>query len=486
MSLRQAAVTGAMWTSSSIVVVTVLQLLQITLLARILDPADFGLMALVLVVYGFVQAFVDMGVGNAVIHHKDLDKRHLSSVYWLNVLVGLALFLLVAGTAPLLALFFEDARLAGLLRLTAVGFLIVPIGQLFQVLLQRELRFDALAKVEVASAVAGIVVAVGTALSGAGAYALVWGMLASALVRAVLVARVGLRTWRPEWRLRFSRELAPVFSFGMYQMGQRSVNYFSGRLDYLVLGKFFGAETLGAYSLAYQLVLMPLERINPIVNRVAFPIFAKKQGDDAALRQGYMEVAKVLSLASFPLLVGAAVLSSLLIPVVFGDKWGLAVQLLPLLAFVGLFKGLTNPSGSVMMAKGRADVGFKWNLVVAAVNLVVFLVTVRFGVFVFSGVFVVLTAIYFLAMLRILHGLVGLRTGDYLAAVARAAVPTLVMGLVVGGLYALLRGAVPPAPLLGLLVATGALAYGACLLAFERAYLKDLLRLVRASREAKA
>lgn len=486
MSLRQAAVTGAMWTSSSVVVVTVLQLLQVTILARVLDPADFGLMALVLLVYGFVQAFVDMGVGNAVIHFKDLDKRHLSSVYWLNVVVGAVLFLAVAGAAPWIALFFEDPRLVGLLRLTAVGFLVVPAGQLHQVLLQRELRFNELAKVEVVSAVAGIAAAVGTALSGVGAYAIVWGMLASALVRAILVARAGMRTWRPEWRFRFDRELAPVFSFGMYQMGQRSVNYFSGRLDYLVLGKFFGAETLGAYSLAYQLVLMPLERINPIVNRVAFPIFAKRQDDDAGLRRGYVEVGKVLSLASFPLLAGAALLASLLIPVVFGDQWVLAVQLLPLLAFVGLFKGLTNPSGSILMAKGRADVGFKWNLVVAAVNLVVFLVAVRHGVFVFAGVFVLLTAAYFLVMLRILRSLVGLRMRDYLSTIGRAALPTLLMALLVGGLDALLRDALPPAPLLGMLVASGAIAYAACLLAFERTYLKDLLRMVRASREARA
>jgi lipopolysaccharide exporter len=361
MSLKAEAISGAKWTTASSVAVAAIQFVQLTVVARLLSPGDFGLMAMVMAVLGFAQIFTDVGVGSAVIHRQNNSHQELSSLYWLNVVAGVAVFLLTLAATPLVVTFFDEPRLATLLPATALLFLITPFGQLFQLLLQKELRFRDLALVEFLSATAGAIVAIGCALEGLGVYALVFGQLGAACLTTVSVAMIVWCEWRPMVRFR-TVDIQPYLRFGLFQLGNRGVNFLVARVDQILIGALLGATTLGIYNFAWNLGIMPVTRINPILTRIAFPLFAKVQLENERLKRGYLLLVWLLTATNGPILVGAAAVADTLVPLAFGPQWVPMVPVLQILAFVGLSRSIVNPIGSLILAKGRPDLEFKLNV----------------------------------------------------------------------------------------------------------------------------
>ncbi|MCH8091366.1 MAG: MOP flippase family protein [Proteobacteria bacterium] len=361
MSLKRQAAEGAYWTGTSSVVVTVLQFAQLAVLARLLVPEDFGLMAMMMVVIGFAQAFADMGISNAIIHRQDTTDEHLSSLYWLNILAGIVLFFLLVATAPAIVAFYAEPRLAGFILVTAPIFLIAPFGQVYQALLQKKLRFRELAVSETSAAAVSAAVAITAAMAGLGIYALIFGQLANTACRTVVLIGYGWPDWRPGRRFR-RRDLDNYLSFGLFQMGERSITFLSQRVDQLLIGALLGAQALGYYYLAFNLVILPVTRINPVLTRVAFPMFARLQDSTERLRHGFMTMRRILATVNFPLLFGLAVVAPVFVPTVLGEQWAPSIVLVQILAGVALLRSTGNPVGSLLLAKGRADLGFYWNV----------------------------------------------------------------------------------------------------------------------------
>lgn len=367
-SLKTQAASGVKWTSASAAITTGLQFLQLAVLARLLAPADFGLMAMIMIVIGLGQAFVDAGISNAIIYRQDITRQQLSSLYWLNIIAGIVVFFAVWAATPLVVALFGEPRLTELIFWAAFTFLIIPIGQQFQILLQKELKFNVLAVVEVAAAIIGTATAIGTALMGQGVFALVWGALANAAVRALLLLVVGLKNWRPALRFKIN-DIHSYVSFGLYQLGERIINFLDSKLDYILIGALLGVQALGFYTLAWNLIIKPLQKINPIITRIAFPVFAKVQNDNIRLKKGYMSVLNILSTINFPYFFGLAVVAPLAVPVVFGTQWLPSVILIQILCVVGLLQTAGNPIGSLLLSKGRADWAFKWVLAFTVIKI---------------------------------------------------------------------------------------------------------------------
>jgi O-antigen/teichoic acid export membrane protein len=393
-------------------------------------------------------------------------------LYWLDIGTGFVLYGLIAAITPVIVIFYHEPRLTGMVLLAGLSFLIMPIGQQFRSLLQKELEFRTLALVEILAAFSATTVAIITAVLGAGAYAFVWGLLSSTICSALLFGFIGWRRWRPRIHFR-SAELKGYLSFGLYQMGERSVNYFTANVDYLVIGRYLGPEVLGIYMLAYRLVIFPLTTINPIINKVAFPVLARKQTDDGSLRKGYLEMSKIIAFVMFPLLALMAATAPLFVPLVFGSKWLPAVLLVQILALLGMLKSLSNPSGSMLLAKGRADIGFKWNLFVIIINATVFVYVVRFGVYALAWTYVGLSFVYFFILMWILKRVIGLKLSEFLLAISRPAIISLTTGLLVYGFYVALD--VGGAIMLAAMVLLGASIYILLALLFERHFLRDSL-----------
>ena len=423
-SLTRSAVTGIKWMSASTVIVTCLQIAQLAILARLLQPSEFGLMTMAMVVIGFAQAVADMGVSNAIIHHQDATEDQLSSLYWLSLLAGGVLFLVTVAVSPLIAMFYDEPRLPSLLLPVALGFVITPVGQQFQTLLQKELLFDRLAKVEVVATALGSGVAVLSALAGHGVFALVWGHLATATVTALLLAVLGWGAWRP--RLRFARnDLKGYLSFGLYQMGERSLNYFSRNLDKVLIGKLVGVEALGVYSVAYQLMVRPMRTLNPIVTRVAFPILSKIQTDDGLLRRRYLQMIQVIAFVSMPMYLGMFALADPIIALLLGARWHAAVSVFQILVCLGLAYSLGNPLGSLLLAKGRADLGFCWTVVAVVVYAVAVVVGSPWGIQGIAwGILIVVAGVLFPLEFALRWYVIGMKPLEFI----RSFLPFLVLG----------------------------------------------------------
>ena len=361
MTLKDKTMSGVKWTTVSTIIVTVIQLLQLSILTRFLAPTDFGLMAIVMVVIGFSQAFLDMGISNAIIYKQTITSEQLSTLYWLNVVMGCILFALISAASPLVSLFYKEPELTKLIILVGLTFLIQPFGQQFMVLWQKEMRFAEMSKIDIVTKLLSLVVSVFSAYLGNGVYALVYGTLAAAMSQTILFVAMGLKEHRPQLLFRWG-EIRDFVGFGAYQMGERTVNYFNLQIDVIIIGKLLGTEALGVYNIAKQLIMRPSQIVNPIITKVTFPAMAKVQNDMATLKRVYLQTINYLSSVNFPVYAMMIVLTPEIVFFLFGTKWMAAVPIVQVLSLYGAVRSTGNPIGSLLLAKGKANLAFYWNL----------------------------------------------------------------------------------------------------------------------------
>jgi lipopolysaccharide exporter len=479
MQLRRQALSGATWTGVAALASALCQFVQIAVLARLLRAEDFGLMALVMLVVGFAQAFADMGLSGAIIHRQDATREVLSSVFWLNVVAGMLLCVALALAAPLVAVAFGQPELRKLVALAALTFLVTPVSQQFYALLQKSLAFKTLAGIDLLTALCSVAAAIASALMGQGVYAFIWGTLVAAAMRATVLLGIGMRRWRPALRFR-AAELRGYVRFGAYQTVERSINFLGFNLDKLLVGSLIGVHGLGLYSVAYQLAMKPVLFFAPVVNRVALPLFAVVQKDDARLRSGFLDCMRAVSLIMFPLYAGMIVLAEPLVRVVLGEAWRSTVPVLQLLAALGFFYSIGNPIGSLLVAKGRIALSFLLNVWMLVLYACAIFLGSAWGVEGVATALVVATACgLFPSGFLVRWLLVRMRPPEYLRALAPALLASIVMAACVVGVRGATRPTLgPPAELVAFTL-FGALTYLALMVPWQRKFLirlRDTLR----------
>lgn len=477
MSLKRQAVSGAYWLSAGGGANIALQLGSLAVLARLLSPEEFGLVAMVMIVVGLTHAYADMGISNAIIHRQDITRDQLSSLYWLNIAASFVAYLFLVAASPLVVFLYNEPRLEDMVPLAGLTLLFSAPGAQFRILLQKDLRFKILAITETITAAVGTVIAIGFAIAGHGPYSIIYGSLGGSALMTLLSIAVGWPVWPV--RLVFDRRhLEGYISFGLYQMGERTVNYVWQKLDQLLIGTLIGGQALGYYNMAINLVYLPLQRINPILTRVAFPLFAKVQDDNDQLKRGYMIMRRTLAAVNFPLYMGLAGAAPIFVPVMLGEQWLESIVPIQILAIVAALRATGNPIGSLLLAKGRADWGFYWTLVVVLVQIPVIILGAHYG-----GIIGVATAIlvaqfvYFnVGYLVLVRRLIGPCFAEYLGTLGPAAFSASIMGTAVA-----IIGATVPAPAYALLTAQiigGVAAYLALYWIFFRNHGLEILHLV--------
>ena len=338
-----------------------LQFFQLAILARLLVPTDFGLIAVVIALMAFLQIFADFGVSSAIIHHREISQEQLSSLYWLNVGSSIALAALTLLSAPWVSAYYAQPELQPLLALSAITLIMGAAGQQLRVIAEKNLRFDVLAKLEVTSALTGFLFAAGIALTGGGAYALVGGAMANAAMLTVLLWIYISDGWRPMLVFRIG-EICHFLSFGAYMIGNNLLNTFSYQVDVLLGAKMLGTQSIGTYSLVKDFSIGVSRLFNPIITRVGTPVMSMAQDDEALMKNVYLQTMRMTASVNFPVYVAMGVFAPEVVDLVFGHKWIDAVPLLQVFAAWGLLRSTANPVGSLLIARGRADLSFKWNL----------------------------------------------------------------------------------------------------------------------------
>jgi len=455
--LKTQAISGVKWSGVSMGAVTALQFITLAILARLLSPSDFGLMGMIMVIIGFAQAFADMGLSNAIIQRQDVPKSHLSSFFWINVSIGILLFVFILLIRPLTVIYFKQPILSSYLIFAAFIFLITPVGQIFSTLLRKELKFKTLSKIEIAATIVYSVSAISLALAKFGVLSLVFGQLICSLFTVGILFFVFRKIWLPQFHFSI-KEIKSYLSFGAFQMGERAVNYLSANIDYIIIGRFLGASTLGFYTLAYRIMTVPLAKINPVITKVAFPAFSKIQDDNLKMKRGYCKVINYISMLSFPMLGGMFVVAPEFIKLVYGAKWQPSILVLQIFCLVGIFKSLGNPIGSVLLAKGRADIGFYWNVFAVIMISLAVIVGVNWGIVGVAVAILFLQVPFFFIIQPIVNRLIELKFSEYFKSVKLPFVCSVIMLAGVISLKMILAN-IDMLSLFGITIAVGMIIY---------------------------
>ena len=444
--------------------------------ARMLPPYDLGLYAIVNLVLGFAFLFADGGLTQSVVS-KDGQPDQLSSLHWCNVLFGAAVGAAVCLAAPAVSAFYAQPRLLDLLLLAALNFAVAPFSQISRALLQKHLRFAELGGIEVASNVANTLAALVLLYLGTGVYGLILAQLAASLTRSALLAVAGRAFVRTRFRLSV-RDIGAFLRFGLFQVGDRAVNFVNSRFDQLLIGWLLGPTMLGYYSMAWSLTVDPVYRINPILTTVAFPVFAKRQNDRTALRRGFLIVTKLLTTTNAPMVFGVAAIAPVAVPLLLGEQWRPAVPLVELLSIVAIARTVNNPVGSLVLAVGRADMSFYWTATQFAVQTPVYAAMLAYAGLVPATAVVCLinVAAVLLVYVFLLRPILGAFFLDY----ARAFLPAicLAIGMALGVRLLSMTAIDSRTGLLVAQLALGAVLYGGLTMLFRREDVSEIAGLV--------
>ncbi|MGY0652269.1 MOP flippase family protein [Luteimonas sp. A537] len=379
MTLRKTTFSAARWTTISAIFRACMQLLQMAVLARLLVPGDFGLMAMAGVAAAVTSLFADLGLSSALMHFPRPDPATLSTLFWLNLAFSLLLALLFAAAGWPLAYVYGEPDLVSVMIWLSVSFPLAAIGQQFRVLAEKDLRFAVLAQNEIAATVAGTAIAVVAALAGYGVFALVMALVASAAVNSLLA------WWRLSAGLQpqttFRPMLArPFVAFGLHRVGDGFWNTIRMQADVFIAGLFAAPAVVAAYAVPRDLTLKIANTvINPVITRVGLPVMTRLQDDPAALRAVYLKTLGLTASFNFPLYALLALFPEQIVSLLLGDQWDAAAFYLRLFALWGLIRSTGNPSGSLLYAVGMARRAHAWNLLLFFATVPLLWVAAKLG-----------------------------------------------------------------------------------------------------------
>jgi teichuronic acid exporter len=335
---------GVAWTTVATGGRQLVNLVVQLLLARLLLPEHFGLIGMAVVFTAFMDVISELGVSSAVVQKRQQDLRpeHLDAAFWTGVGSSAAVVVLAAtalGAAA--AWFYEEPVLRGVVAVISLALLFRGVTHVHRALLTREMRFRELGLIRMGSVAIGGIVAVAMALLGFGVWSIAWQGVVAAIVS---IPMYWLATpWRPRFRFSFGGFRA-IFSFGAFVAAYDILIYLGKHLDYLLIGKFVGAASLGLYTLAFLLTDAFRTSVMGVLNQVMFPVYGKLQDSPDSARRYYLTVVRVNTLIAFPLLTLFVVFPHEIVAVVFGDKWagtGMPLRLLAIAMMINIAGGTT-------------------------------------------------------------------------------------------------------------------------------------------------
>ena len=431
-SLRQKALSGAKWTSIEKFSTQLLQFVIGVIVARLVTPADFGVVGMLAIFIAFGNALLDSGFGTALIRQKEKNDKDYSTAFYFNVAVGFIVYILLYFTAPLIADFYQTPELEDI---TQIYGLILLINSLIVVQVSKltaELRFKIQFIINSSALVVSGIVGISMAYNGFGVWAIVWQQLSNRILCAILTwifAR-----WRP--LLCFSKQsFNKLFSFGSKMLALSFIDIIYDNIYTLTIGKFYAAQYVGYYTRSQQIVGVPQFSISQIVSKVSIPILSPYQDDNEKLLNVFDKIFRLTIFIAYPLLVGLVVLAKPLIQILLGEKWLPCVPYLQILSFGALWVSLTLINLNLFIVKGRSDILLKLGIIKKIIGFSIVAITINFGMYwICFG-----TTIYALCAF-IINGnqtrkLLGYGIGTQLLTVLPIFIKSAVMGAFVLGVY---------------------------------------------------
>jgi O-antigen/teichoic acid export membrane protein len=401
MSLKSQVVLGLKWTTFATACIAIVAILKISILARFLEKSDFGLMALISFFMGFMNLFSDMGLSTAILHKQNITKQQYASLYWFNILLCIVLYGLLLLITPAISNMYGEPKLAYLIPLLGLNLIISGAGIQFKTIETKHLVFKNISIIDIIAAVVSLIVAVWMAANGYGVLSLVYSALVQYLISNLLFLIIGIRKYGLLFHFKMSETL-PFLKIGIYQVGGQIANYFNRDFDILIIGKFFSTEILGGYSLAKQLVFRPAQIINPILVKVASPTLAKFQDDIVALKQNYLKLINIVSSINIPVYIGIIIFAPLVVQIMYGSGFDNIVILVRILSVYMIFRAISNPIGSLVVATGKTNLEFYWNILNLLIMPIFIYIGAKYGIVEVAYSLVLAVMILFIPSWRLL------------------------------------------------------------------------------------
>lgn len=355
---------------------TAIQLISTVVLARLLDPSDFGLLAMVTAIVGVADLVRDFGLTGAIVQARKMSETIWRSVLWLSVCLGIIGTIVIAASAPLIAALYDEQRLIVLTLAVAPTLFVNSLCMPLQAKVQRDLKFGVLANIDVFSMLVGVVGSVIAGLLGWGVWSLVV-LQGGALLYRVIALWVAAR---PRFgRPQISREVIPLVTTGGSIFGVQLLNYAARNVDNLVVGQQLGAGALGQYSRAYSLFLLPLQQLNGPLGRVALPVLSSLQDDGERYRRYVRGALLVIGYLTLPTFAVLSALAAPLVELLLGPQWTSTAMILSLLSIAGIAQGIGNVQGWIYISLGRVHRQLIYYVVTRPIVIASFFVGIWWG-----------------------------------------------------------------------------------------------------------
>lgn len=474
MGLARTTVTGTAWNYSAFALGKGLVFLCTILLARLLVPQDFGLVALGLLVLRFLETLGDLGVGPALIYRVEEPERTSSVALGINLTMGLVLTVGMILAAPLVADFFHEPRLVPVLRILSLSFLLTALRNVHASRLKKELAFRRRFVPEIARAAAKGVVSVIFAWLGFGVWSLVWGQLAGEVTATLLY------WWAARWRPRLSFDFhvaRALLSYGGQIVLLKIIAATRNNIDYLIIGRRLDAVALGFYVMAYRVPELVIVSLCTVASQVLFPAYARLQSDPAALRRGFLRTARFMALITVPVGVGMAIVAPEFVNLFYTARWAPSIPVMQVLALYSTFHALSFNAGDIYKAIGRPSILSSLGAARLVVAVPVLWIAAGHGILAVAIGHAAISLVFTVVSLGIACRVLAVGWREVASALRPAFVAAAVMAI--GALA--LQQVLPPAARFGGAVLAGATLYIVTLWLTDRATVQQALALARRS-----
>lgn len=359
-SLKNKAVHGAKWSFLDNIANLGVTFLVGLVLARLLTPEEYGIMAIIAIFIAISNTIIDSGFSNALIRKVHIERIDYNTVFFFNLAVSVVLYLLLFATAPVISQFFKEPILTDVLRVIGWVLVVNALGIIPRTILVRNIDFKTQTKVSVISSVTSGVVGIGMALTGWGVWSLVWQQLARQMLNSLFLWL--FCKWIPAWEFSM-RSFKEMFGFGYKLLLSGLIDTIYKNIYYVVIGRFYSSAQLGQYTRAEQFNTIFSSNLTSVVQRVSYPVLSSIQEEPERLREAYRRVIKLTMLVTFACMLGLAAVAKPLIIILIGEKWIPAVAFLQIICFSGMLYPLHAINLNILQVKGRSDLFLKLEII---------------------------------------------------------------------------------------------------------------------------
>lgn len=377
-SLRNKTINGVIWNAVQTIGTKIIQLIITIIIARVLLPGDYGLVGMLFIFIALGNVFLDSGFSQALIRRKEVNNSLYSSVFYLNILIGVILYFILFFSSPYIANFYNEPELE---EISKVIFLIFPIsafGIIHNAMMNRAINFRLLAKISLTSTLISGIIGIWMAYNGYGVWALVFQSILFSVFQVLMFWL--LNRWKPILNFEIS-SIKEIFSFSMNLLSTNILIVVFNNIYTLIIGKFYSADKVGYYNQAKRFEEIPTSSLTSIIQKVTYPVLSQLQDDIERLKQGYRKVINLAVYLNFPLMIGLIVIAHDLFLVLLTEKWLPSVPYFQLLCIHGVFFPLHSINVNILKVQNKGKMLLKLELIRRFIIVIAILATINYGIF---------------------------------------------------------------------------------------------------------